>query len=243
MSSLVHAKCTSSASGVEAERGEPVPEVVLDGLDVVPGHGLVRRERRDVVRAEVRHGRPERRALRLRERPRAGHAGVREGDQPLDLDVDASAVEARLREVGRERRGRGAVAPVERGERLVGQVGHRASFTGPHCPWDGGPDLPGPRRAPPQPGSGLQEPVGHAPGAVLPDDPVVLPSDPAAVPGDADALELALLEQLVHALPLPSRRLPGWESLTAREYEAAVGELEQLLGSVAAALAAARTAR
>jgi hypothetical protein len=70
----------------------------------------------------------------------------------------------------------------------------------------------------------------------------VLPSDPAATPADPDALELAMLEQLVRALPLPSRRLPGWESLTAREYEEAVRELDELLGSVAAALAAARAA-
>jgi hypothetical protein len=70
----------------------------------------------------------------------------------------------------------------------------------------------------------------------------VLPSDPAAAPADPDALELALLEQLVLALPLPSRQLPGWQSLTAREYEDAVQELSELLGSVAAALAAARTA-
>lgn len=70
----------------------------------------------------------------------------------------------------------------------------------------------------------------------------MLPSDPATTPGDPDALELAMLEQLVRGLPLPSRRLPGWESLTAHEYEEAVQELGELLGSIAAALAAARTA-
>ncbi len=71
----------------------------------------------------------------------------------------------------------------------------------------------------------------------------MLPTDPAAVPDDPDALELALLEQLVRALPLPSPQLPGWQSLTADEYQDAVRELEDLLGSVAAALAAARAAR
>lgn len=70
----------------------------------------------------------------------------------------------------------------------------------------------------------------------------MLISDPSSAPADPDALELALLEQLVRALPLPSRQLPGWQSLTAREYEAAVQELTELLGSVASALAAARAA-
>ena len=70
----------------------------------------------------------------------------------------------------------------------------------------------------------------------------MLTSDPAATPGDPDAFELAVLEQLVRALPLPSRQLPGWQSLTAREYEASVQELAELLGSVVSALAAARAA-
>jgi hypothetical protein len=68
----------------------------------------------------------------------------------------------------------------------------------------------------------------------------VLPPDPAA--SASDALELATLERLVHELPVPSRSLPGWESLTAREYADAVQELALLLGSIAAALAAARAA-
>lgn len=71
----------------------------------------------------------------------------------------------------------------------------------------------------------------------------MLPSDPTATPDDPDALELAVLERLVRDVPLPSRDLPGWQSLTAFEYERAVAELAGLLGSVAAALAAARTAR
>jgi hypothetical protein len=70
----------------------------------------------------------------------------------------------------------------------------------------------------------------------------VLPEDPAAT-ADADALELALLERLVLDVPLPSHDLPGWQSLTAEEYEHAVHELTRLLGSVAAALAAARASQ
>lgn len=65
----------------------------------------------------------------------------------------------------------------------------------------------------------------------------MLPNSDQAV---ADALELAELERLVRAVPLPSPQLPGWQSLTAREYEDAVRRLADLLGTVAAALATAR---
>jgi len=68
----------------------------------------------------------------------------------------------------------------------------------------------------------------------------VLPDLPST--SDADALELATLERLVREVPVPSPDLPGWQSLTAREYAAAVHELADLLGTVAAALAAARAA-
>lgn len=71
----------------------------------------------------------------------------------------------------------------------------------------------------------------------------MLPSDPAPAASDADALELAALEGLVRGVTLPSPDLPGWQSLTAGEYERAVHELAGLLGSVTAALAAARAAR
>lgn len=59
---------------------------------------------------------------------------------------------------------------------------------------------------------------------------------------DTDALELATLERLVREVPMPSPDLPGWQSLTAREYAGAVHELAALLGTVASALAAARSA-
>jgi histone H3/H4 len=71
----------------------------------------------------------------------------------------------------------------------------------------------------------------------------VLPTDlPATTATDADALELATLERLVREVPVPSPDLPGWQSLTAREYAAAVHELADLLGTVASALASARAA-
>jgi hypothetical protein len=71
----------------------------------------------------------------------------------------------------------------------------------------------------------------------------VLPSDPATIASDTDAVELAQLEGLVRDVVLPSPELPGWQSLTAGEYERAVQELATLLGTVATALAAARAAR
>jgi histone H3/H4 len=70
----------------------------------------------------------------------------------------------------------------------------------------------------------------------------VLPTDLPATTTDADALELATLERLVREVPVPSPDLPGWQSLTAREYAAAVHELADLLGTVASALASARAA-
>jgi hypothetical protein len=73
-------------------------------------------------------------------------------------------------------------------------------------------------------------------------DSRVLPEPAPTSAHDAETLELALLEGLVHQVPLPSPELPGWQSLTAREYELAVRELSELLTTVAAALAAARTA-
>lgn len=71
----------------------------------------------------------------------------------------------------------------------------------------------------------------------------MLPSNGATATDDEEALELAQLERLVREIHLPSPELPGWQSLTAREYDAAVHELSALLGTVASALAAAREAR
>jgi len=71
----------------------------------------------------------------------------------------------------------------------------------------------------------------------------VLPTDPVPpARSDQDRAELARLEGLVAGVLLPAPALPGWQSLTAIEYGAAVVELGALLGTVRAALAAAREA-
>ena len=70
----------------------------------------------------------------------------------------------------------------------------------------------------------------------------MLPDPSPAALDAADLLELARLEQLVRAVPLPSPELPGWQSLTAQEYEVAARRLADLLGTIAAALSAARAA-
>lgn len=71
----------------------------------------------------------------------------------------------------------------------------------------------------------------------------MIPSSPSDAATDTDALELAILERLVREVRLPSPDLPGWQSLTAAEYTRAVRVLDELLGAVAVALAAARAAR
>lgn len=70
----------------------------------------------------------------------------------------------------------------------------------------------------------------------------MLPDPSSAALDAADLLELARLEQLVRAVPLPAPELPGWQSLTAQEYAVAARRLAGLLGTIAAALAAARAA-
>ncbi len=65
-------------------------------------------------------------------------------NQPLDLDVHARAIQARLGQVVRQRRGHRAVAPVQRAERLTparqvriavgsGEQCHRVAHT-PYLP-------------------------------------------------------------------------------------------------------------
>jgi hypothetical protein len=70
----------------------------------------------------------------------------------------------------------------------------------------------------------------------------VLITDPAPAAGDGGALELALLERLLDAVPQPSPGLPGWQSIAAAEYAVAVHELSAAVGAARAALAAARAA-
>jgi hypothetical protein len=78
----------------------------------------------DLVLPEVEVERAQAQLLLLGERGRAEQRVVRQRDQPLDLDLDAGAVEARLGQVLGERRDGGAVAAVERAEGLGGEIGH-----------------------------------------------------------------------------------------------------------------------
>ena len=110
--------------GGEPERLEPVAHEVLDGLHVVTRDGFLLGQPVDLRLAEVAVQSAQALLLGILERRRAEQAAVREGDDPLDLDLDAGAVEARLGEVVGEARHRGAVASVERAQGLRGQCGH-----------------------------------------------------------------------------------------------------------------------
>lgn len=62
-------------------------------------------------------------------------------------------------------------------------------------------------------------------------------------PRDAAAAEeIRAIASLLRAVPVPSARLPGWQSLCAREYGAAVHLLVRELALADAALAAASRA-
>ncbi len=103
---------------VEAELREPVAHEVLDGLDVVPGDRLALGEPGDLVLPEVEEEHPQAILVGLAERLRAEQRSIGEGDEPLHLDLDAGAVEARLREVVAEGRDGGAIPAVEGAEWL-----------------------------------------------------------------------------------------------------------------------------
>ena len=99
MSSLVHAKCTSSVtagrtvSGAErgGRGGETLLEQVLHRLDVVHGDALGRGELGDGVLVEVRDDPAQVVALLARQRRGAGdHVVAGQVDEPLDLDVHAA---------------------------------------------------------------------------------------------------------------------------------------------------------
>ena len=111
---------------VEPERRQPVAHEVLDGLHVVTGDGLLLGEPVDLGLPELEVQRPQARLVVVAERRRAEQRAVGERDQPLDLDLDAGAVEARLGEEVGERRDGGAIAAVERAERLRGERSHGA---------------------------------------------------------------------------------------------------------------------
>ena len=93
---------------------------VLDGLDVVAGDGLELAQALDVVGAEVTREGAQVVALGVGQLGRARQDRVVEQEnQPLDLDVHARAVQARLGQVVRQRRGHRAVAAVQRAERFT----------------------------------------------------------------------------------------------------------------------------
>jgi len=107
--------------GVEAEFGQPVADEILDGLDVVAGDRLLGGEPVDLGLSEFAVQGAQPFGVGLGERRRAEQTAVGEGDQPLDFDLDAGAVEPRLGEMVRQTRDRRAVAAVEGTERLRGQ--------------------------------------------------------------------------------------------------------------------------
>ena len=93
---------------------------VLDSLDVVAGDGLEFAQALDVVGTEIAGQCAQVVALRVRQRRGARQDRVVEQEnQPLDFDVHARAVQARLGQVVRQRRGHRAIATVQRAERLT----------------------------------------------------------------------------------------------------------------------------
>ena len=99
---------------------EVFADQVLDGLDVVAGDGLELAQALDVLGAEVAREGAQVVALGVGQRGRARQDRVVEQEnQPLDLDVHARAVQARLGQVVRQGRGHRAVAAVQRAERFT----------------------------------------------------------------------------------------------------------------------------
>jgi hypothetical protein len=115
---------------VETEGGEAVPHEVLDGLDVVTGDGFLLSQPIDLVLTEVAVEAPQALLVGIRQGRGLEQRAIGEGDEPLDLDLDAGAVQSRLREVVAERCDGGAVPAIERAERLDGE-GSRGSQGNP----------------------------------------------------------------------------------------------------------------
>ncbi len=124
MSSLVHGEVGELGERGEPELGEAAPHEVLDGLDVVAG-GRLESASSSISAWPKSAGEGAERAglLGARAGCEPNSAVVGEREQPLDLDLHARPVEPRLGEVLAEAVDGGAVAPVERAERLRGQAG------------------------------------------------------------------------------------------------------------------------
>ena len=93
---------------------------VFDGLDIVTGDGLELCQPRNVLDPEITGQRAQVVAFSVRQRRRARQDRVVEQEnQPLDLDVHARAVQARLGQVVRQGGAHRAVAAVQRAERFT----------------------------------------------------------------------------------------------------------------------------
>jgi len=92
----------------------------------VAGDRLLLREPVDLGLPELAVQRAQALLVGIRQRRGAEQRAVGERDQPLDLDLDAGAVQTRLREEVGEAGDGGAVAPVEGAERLRRKRGQRS---------------------------------------------------------------------------------------------------------------------
>jgi hypothetical protein len=109
--------------GVESQFRQAIADQVLDGLHIVAGHGLFLGQPVDLGLAELEVQRSQPRLVVVAEGRGAEQRPVGEGDQPLDLYLDARAVQSGLGEIVGEPCYRGAVPPVEGAEGLPGKSG------------------------------------------------------------------------------------------------------------------------
>ena len=99
---------------VQAQALQTATDVVLDGLHVVYGHGLNLGQLGHGFGVEIGHDGAQALLLLLAQRGQARqHLVLAQVDEPLDLDVDAVAVQGGLGEVVRQGCGDGCVASVQ----------------------------------------------------------------------------------------------------------------------------------
>ena len=119
------------AQRLQRGAGDAGLDDVLDRLDVVHGLALKGGVLGDGVGIKLRRDVAQQRRLVVGQRAHSGHRiGLAQVDEPLDLDVQAHAVERGLGQVVDQRRHRAAVAAVERPQRDGGlhrRQGHRRS--------------------------------------------------------------------------------------------------------------------
>ena len=99
--------------GVEAEGRQAVAHQVFEGLDGVLGDGFLLGEPVDLGLTEVAVQGAQALLVGIRQGARLEERAVGERDQPFDLDLDAGAVQTRLREEVGEAGDGAAVATVE----------------------------------------------------------------------------------------------------------------------------------